>query len=63
MIVGEFSTIILKNYRNHIFAAIGVQDGMNFYSVGVYPRCAAVVLTLAAPHFSISVSRFLVENI
>jgi len=27
--VGEFSTIIQKNYRNHIFAAIDVQDGMN----------------------------------
>jgi len=26
--VGEFSSIILKNYRNHIFAAIDVQDGM-----------------------------------
>jgi len=36
--VGEFSTIILKNYTNHIFAAIGldVQDRMNcnqIYSV------------------------------
>jgi len=33
------------------------------YSIGVYPRSAIVVLTLAEPHFSISVSRFLVENI
>jgi len=34
--VGEFSTIILKNYRNHVFAAIDVQDRMNcnqIYSV------------------------------
>ena len=27
--MGEFSTIILKSYRNHIFAATDVQDGMN----------------------------------
>ena len=27
--MGEFSTIILTNYRNHIFATIDVQDGMN----------------------------------
>ena len=33
------------------------------YSIGVYPRSVTVVLMLAAPHFSISVSRFLVENI
>jgi len=34
--VGEFSTIILKNYRNHISGAIDVQDRMNcnqIYSV------------------------------
>ena len=35
--MGEFSTIILKNYKNHIFAAIiDVQDRMNcnqIYSV------------------------------
>jgi len=34
--VGEFSTIILKNYTNHIYAAIDVQDRMNcnqIYSV------------------------------
>jgi len=36
IIVGEFSTIVLKNYRNHIFAARDVQDRMNcnqIYSV------------------------------
>ena len=33
------------------------------YSIGVYPRSATVVLMLAAPHVSTSVSRFLVENI
>ena len=36
IILGEFSTIILKNYRNYIFAAVDVPDGMNcnqIYSV------------------------------
>jgi len=41
--VGEFSTIILKNYKNHIFAAIiDVQDRMNcnqIYSVHLEIVC------------------------
>ena len=65
-------SLLQSSDRSHHFNLSGVTvvivvaevlTHFSCYSIGVYPRSATVVLMFAAPHFSISVSGFLVENI